>query len=223
MAQVEHDLQRELQEAGRYLRENELAWGNAGNLSARLDADYLLVTASGTRLGALSDGDFVVCPVDAQTEFHPPRKPSKEMPMHRAVYAARPEINAVLHAAPFYSTLIACADDIEIPGNLFVENMYYQQRVARVPYFHPGSQALGDAVAAQAANANVLLLENHGVLVYDTSIAEALMGLYVLELTCRMWLTARAAQLPLKPLPPQTVRDFLDHSGYRPPRRWPEA
>jgi L-fuculose-phosphate aldolase len=223
MATVEHDLQRELQEAGRYLRDNALAWGNAGNLSARLDADHLLVTASGTRLGELGEGDFVVCPVDAQTAFHPPRKPSKEMPMHRAVYAARPEINAVLHAAPFYSTLVACADDGEIPGNLFVENMYYQQRVARVPYFHPGSQALGDAVAAQAAKANVLLLENHGVLVYDTSIAEALMGLHVLELTCHMWLTARAAHLPLKPLPPETVRDFLDRSGYRPARHWPEA
>ena len=58
-------VQRELQAAGRYLLANELAWGNAGNLSARLEADTLLVTASGTRLGELSDDDFVVCPVDA--------------------------------------------------------------------------------------------------------------------------------------------------------------
>jgi L-fuculose-phosphate aldolase len=213
-------LQQELQAAGHYLRENGLAWGNAGNLSARLGADQLLVTASGTRLGDLNDDDFVQCPVSATEVVTYPRKPSKEMSMHRAVYAARPEINAVLHAAPFYSTLIACTSAADIPANLYVENMYYQERIARVPYCHPGSQALGDAVAAQAAKANVLLLENHGVLVYDVSIAEALMGLHTLELTCRMWITARSANLPLNGLPSDTVRDFLDHSGYRPPRNW---
>ncbi|MCC6803210.1 MAG: class II aldolase/adducin family protein [Anaerolineae bacterium] len=216
-------VRRELQAAGRYLLANELAWGNAGNLSARTSADRLLVTASGTRLGELGDDDFVECPVDADETVSYPRKPSKEMPMHRAIYAARPEISAVLHAAPFYSTLVACAENVSIPGDLYVENMYYQERVARVPYRHPGSQALGDAVAAQATNANVLLLENHGVLVYDTSVSEALMGLHTLELTCRMIITARSAGLSLKPLPPETVRDFLTHSGYRPPRTWSEG
>ena len=220
MDDVTLSVRRALQAAGRYLLANELAWGNAGNLSARISVDRLLVTASGTRLGELGDDDFVECPVDADEPVSYPRKPSKEMPMHRAIYAARPEIKAVLHAAPFYSTLIACAEDVDIPDNLYVENMYYQQRIARVPYRHPGSQALGDVVAAQARGANVLLLENHGVLVYDTSISEALMGIHTLELTCRMIITARSAGLSFKSLPPETVRDFLDHSGYRSPRVW---
>ncbi len=216
-------IRRELQAAGRYLLANELAWGNAGNLSARVSPDYLLVTASGTRLGDLGDDDFVECPVDVSQETASapyPRKPSKEMPMHRAIYHARPEINAVLHAAPFYSTLIACAEAIDIPNNWYVENMYYQERVARVPYCHPGSADLGEAVAAQAAKANVLLLENHGVLVYDTSVSEALMGLHTLELTCRMLITARSAGIPIKPVNPEMAADFLQKSGYRAPRQW---
>jgi ribulose-5-phosphate 4-epimerase/fuculose-1-phosphate aldolase len=214
-------LRQELQTAGRYLLANELAWGNAGNLSARISPDRLLVTASGTRLGELADNDFVECPVDAANETTYTRKPSKEMPMHRAIYHARPEINAVLHAAPFYSTLIACAQDIDIPNDWYVENMYYQERVARVAYYHPGSTALGEAVAAQAAQANVLLLENHGVLVYDTSISEALMGLHTLELTCRMLITARSAGIAMEPLDRETVGEFLQKSGYRVPRQWP--
>jgi ribulose-5-phosphate 4-epimerase/fuculose-1-phosphate aldolase len=214
-------LRQELQTAGRYLLANELAWGNAGNLSARISPDRLLVTASGTRLGELADNDFVECPVDAANETIYTRKPSKEMPMHRAIYHARPEINAVLHAAPFYSTLIACAQDIDIPNDWYVENMYYQERVARVAYYHPGSTALGEAVAAQAAQANVLLLENHGVLVYDTSISEALMGLHTLELTCRMLITARSAGIAMEPLDRETVGEFLQKSGYRVPRQWP--
>jgi 3-dehydro-4-phosphotetronate decarboxylase len=214
-------IRQELQAAGRYLLANELAWGNAGNLSARISPDSLLVTASGTRLGELADDDFVECPVDAASEPTYTRKPSKEMPMHRAIYHARPEVNAILHAAPFYSTLIACAHDIDIPNDWYVENMYYQERIAHVPYRHPGSMALGEVVAAQAANANVLLLENHGVLVYDTSVSEALMGLHTLELTCRMLITAKSAGIPMKSLDRDTVSDFLQKSGYRAPRQWP--
>src|SRR5690606_37117747 len=152
------DLRRQLREAGQYMLANDLAWGNAGNISARLDAHTLLVTASGTHLGHLADDDLVACPVQADQPITYARKPSKEMPMHRAVYAVRPEVQAVLHASPFYSTLAACAPDLTLPGDLFVEDMYYLERVARVPYCHPGSAALGEAVRAHAAEANVLLL-----------------------------------------------------------------
>ncbi len=221
MSTYHETVRRELQAAGHYLLTNELAWGNAGNLSARISPDRLLVTASGTRLGELNDDDFVECPVDASQETVYPRKPSKEMPMHRAIYYARPEINAVLHAAPFYSTLIACANEIDIPNDWYVENMYYQERVARVSYCHPGSEALGEAVAAQATKANVLLLENHGVLVYDTSISEALMALHTLELTCRMLITARSAGIAMKPVSREMVSAFLQESGYRAPHQWP--
>ncbi len=214
-------IRNDLQAMGHYLLDNELTWGNAGNLSARITPDTLLVTASGTQLGDLGDDDFVECPIIADNIIITySRKPSKEMPMHRAVYTTRPDINAVIHAAPFYSMLIACADDTTIPNNWYVENMYYQERVAFVPYFHPGSQKLGDAVKQHAQSANVLILKNHGVLVYDTSISEALMALHTLELTCRMLITAKSAGISLGGLDSDTVKDFLQHSGYRAPRGW---
>lgn len=209
-----------LQATGRVLIEQKLTWGNAGNLSARVTSTTLLATASGTRLGELNADDLVECPLDPTESMTYARKPTKELPMHRAVYQARPDIGAVIHAAPLYSTLIACTDEPILSG-LFVETMYYLERVARVPYFHPGSQALGDAVAQQATQANVLILESHGVLVYDTTIAEALMALQTLEAACQTIITARSAGLSLKQIPPDTVQDFLDNAGYKPRREWP--
>jgi L-fuculose-phosphate aldolase len=210
----------QLSAAGRYLLENQLAWGNAGNLSVRTAPDRFLITASGTRLGQLSPDDFVACSLAGELEASPARRPSKEVPMHRAVYEARPEVNAVLHASPFYSTLVACAD-VQLPAGLFVEAMYYLERVERVPYHHPGSVSLGEAVREKAKLANALLLENHGVLVYDTSVPEALVGMHTVEMACRMFVTARSAQLPLRSLSPETIADFLENSGYRARRNWP--
>ncbi len=212
--------QDDLRAAGRYLFENGLAWGNAGNLSVRLGPELGLITASGTQLGALADDDFAEFAWGGATPRDLGRKPSKEVPMHRAIYEMRPEIGAVLHASPFYSTLVACSA-IELRGDLFVEDMYYLERVARVPYAHPGSAALGDVVREQALAANILLLDNHGVLVFDTSVKEALMSLHTLEMVCRMTLAAREADVALKGLPPAVVDDFLERSGYRPRRSWP--
>ncbi len=215
------EFSRQLQSAGRYLLVNGLTWGNAGNLSLRSGPDRCLITASGTNLGELGEDDFVELGLDGQV-IAGQRKPSKEGPMHRAIYALRPEINAILHASPFYSTLLACSNET-VPANWFVEDMYYLERVRRVPYFHPGSAGLADAVREAAAQANVLLLDNHGVLVYDTSLSEAMTALQALEMACRMLVAARSADIQMRPLPPETVTDFLQHSGYRKPRRWPAA
>jgi L-ribulose-5-phosphate 4-epimerase len=213
-----NEARRELQAAGRYMLANDLAWGNAGNISARLSPDRYLITASGTRLGELADNDFVECSFEGVVSGD--RKPSKETPMHRAIYVQRPEIGAVLHAAPFYSTLVSCAD-IRVPADLFIEDMYYLERVEHVDYFHAGSPELGEAVQEKARQANILFLDNHGVLVYDTSIQEALMGLQTLEMVSRMMITARSAGINLRSLPAATVTDFLERSGYRPRREWP--
>ncbi|MEK3889952.1 class II aldolase/adducin family protein [Bacillus sp. FSL K6-3431] len=208
----------QLQAVGHYMMENQLAWGNAGNISARVAADQYLITASGTYLGELGEGDFTHCNFNGNISFVD-RKPSKEMPMHKAIYEERPEINAILHASPFYSTLVACSE-IEIPANLFVESMYYLERIERVPYHHPGSVELGEAVREKASKANILLLENHGVLVYDTSVQEARMSLQTLEMVCRMIVTVEKSDIKLSALSNETVDDFLHHSGYKPKRKW---
>lgn len=214
------EISKQLQAAGRYMMDNQLAWGNAGNISARTADDRFLVTSSGTYLGELDKDDFVECTFGGGRDPEN-RKASKEVPMHQAVYEKRSEIQAVLHASPFYSTMVACSN-LAIPSEWFVEAMYYLERTERVPYHHPGSDALGKAVAEKAAKANILLLENHGVLVFDTSVKEARMALQTLEYTCRMMVQAMSAGINLRPLPGSTVHDFLDHAGYKPRREWVE-
>jgi L-fuculose-phosphate aldolase len=215
----EQEAAQQLQAAGQYLAENDLTWGNSGNLSVRLSEKNSLITASGTNLGSLGVDDFVAYPLQGKIDRSGEKIPSKETPMHRAVYKQRPEINAVLHVSPMYSTLISCSK-INLPKDWFVEDMYYLERVARVAYAHPGSEELGANVYQQAPKANVLLLENHGVLTYDVSLDEALMAVHTLETVSRMALLARSAELPMHPLSTEQVTSFLQESGYREPREW---
>ena len=91
------ELIRQLQSSGRAMLENELTLGNAGNLSARIDETNYLITASGTHLDELTADDFVICSIDS-ADVIGKLKPSKETPMHAAIYKNRPGINAILHA-----------------------------------------------------------------------------------------------------------------------------
>jgi 3-dehydro-4-phosphotetronate decarboxylase len=224
--QKEELIRQELRKTGKYMMDYGLAWGTAGNISARISADEYMITASGTYLGELDHTDLVVCSLsgeavawDIQKQFDTSKKPSKETPMHRAIYENRPDIGAVLHASPFYTTLVACSS-IEIPSNWFVETMYYLERVERVGYYHPGTLELGNAVAEKAKSANILLLENHGVLVYDVNIKEARMALQTLEMACKMLITSRSANVEMNGLSNAVERDFLDNAGYKPRRDW---
>lgn len=203
--------------AGKAIMAKNLTWGTAGNMSIRIDAGHVLVTGSGTRMDSLAETDFTG--IDLATNMHTGCKPSKELPVHEAVYTACSWAGAILHASPPAATLFAISG-APIRNDLFVENMYYLQRIATVPYHHPGHAELAASVASVAATHNVIIMANHGVLIFDTTIEEALIGLEILEQTCRMQLDAAAAGQPLVGLPVKTVSDFLHHSGYKPTRQW---
>ncbi|MFP5108754.1 class II aldolase/adducin family protein [Neobacillus sp. C211] len=213
------ELKKQLRETGKYMMQYDLAWGNSGNISAKTTENSFLITASGTYLGDLDVEDFAECSIESGKSINSGRKPSKEVPMHLAIYETRPEIGAVLHASPLYSTLIA-SSNIDIPSAWFVESMYYLEKIERVPYANPGSMELGDLVREKAKKANILLLENHGVLVYDTSLKEAKMALQTLEMACRMLLISQKAGVVLQELSEKEVHSFLHESGYKPRRMW---
>lgn len=204
--------------AGRAMVARALAWGTSGNVSARLDAERMLVSASGTALGEMRADDYVTVRL-ADGGWEGPRKPSKEVPMHRAVYLARADAQVVLHVSPHYTTLLACSDQA-IPSELFIETLYYLERIAWVDYAHPGSAELGESVGRAAAGAEVVMMRNHGVILFDRSVDEALLRLQVLEMACRMIVEAKAAGIALRRIPAATVREFLQSGRYKPRQPW---
>jgi L-fuculose-phosphate aldolase len=203
----------QLIEVGRHLLSNQLAWGTSGNMSARVNRDVMTITASGTHMGNLKEDDFVECEIFTG-KVTGTRKASKETPMHTGIYKQREDVGAILHSSPFYATMFACSD-VPIESKLFVESMYYLENIAYVDYFHPGTQALADAIAEKALYADIILMRHHGVVVFDKTISEALVRLETLEMVCRMILQGKASGIELNMIPSKIVTDFLEKSGYR--------
>ncbi|HLI52606.1 MAG TPA: class II aldolase/adducin family protein [Thermomicrobiaceae bacterium] len=186
----------ELIAIGRLAGERGLLWGTGGNLSLRLDETRLLISGTGTTLDALTPDQLVACEIDAQREQTDPSA-SSEIQVHRRIYQQRPEVNAVIHVSPFYTTL-ACCTEIELPTDLIPESVLYLKRIARIPYVEPGTDRLGQAVAeALGPDGTCVLMGNHGSVTAGGDLAEALRRAETLEFLARMVVQARAAGLTL--------------------------
>ncbi|MFP7176184.1 class II aldolase/adducin family protein [Priestia filamentosa] len=202
---------------GQYLITNQLAWGTSGNISAKINSDEMLITASGIYMANLSENDFVKFNISTGQNYSK-RKASKETPMHLGIYRKRKDVGAILHSSPFHTTLFACSNEL-ILSELFVETMYYLENISYIDYFHPGSQELAEAITDQACNANILIMKNHGVVVFDESLLEAQMRLQTLEMACRMILKAKESGVKLSLIPQKTVQSFLNESFYKPRKK----
>jgi L-fuculose-phosphate aldolase len=87
--------------AGRRMGARRLITGCDGNLSARLGPFALAITPAGRRKDELEPGDIIVITLDADDPGGDiRRRPSSDVAVHRAAYAARPEAQAIAHAHP---------------------------------------------------------------------------------------------------------------------------
>lgn len=57
---MDNQLLKDLQKTGKFMMDKNLAWGTAGNISARFEEGYI-ISATGTYLGELEKEDFSYC------------------------------------------------------------------------------------------------------------------------------------------------------------------
>lgn len=184
-----------------------LVWGASGNMSIRADAHSFFITATGKSLGDMTVKDSVLCRIDKDTVNG---NASMEWKLHSEIYRNRRDAYAVFHSQPPYSTLIACAKDKKIKTALIPEAIAYLERIEVVPYRHAGSIDLAKKCGELAKKADVLLLENHGVVTFGASIEDAVNKTLTFEFLCRLNIMSKSADLELKEIPPRRASEFIN-------------
>jgi ribulose-5-phosphate 4-epimerase/fuculose-1-phosphate aldolase len=180
--------------AARRLAGRGLSPGSSGNLSVRL-GDRLLVTPTGIGLSDVTPDDLALVELNASTPPEAGPRPSKEVPLHRAVYARRADAAAVVHLHAPFSTALACLPRDAWPdGRLPWLTPYQVTKVGPLPvapYAVPGSDELATGVAALAGSAPCLLLANHGSIAAGSSLSAAVDAAEEVEAAAQLLLTLR--------------------------------
>jgi L-fuculose-phosphate aldolase len=192
------DLIDQLAAAGRHAVATGLVVGSGGNLSARLPGtDTFLVTASGTWLDRLGPDDFVLrdasrpdgVPLDAVApgpgsgsgsgSGSPGRGPSVEWRLHAHAYRSRPDVGAVVHLHPRDTVLLdALGHRVRL---ITLDHVLYVGTPGRVPFLPAGSTELAEAVAAQLAGHQCVIMANHGSCTVGAGVPQALRAALNLE------------------------------------------
>jgi L-fuculose-phosphate aldolase len=163
---------------------------SGGNLSIRGADGSLWITPKGIDKGTLTVDDIVRVLPDGTAEGR--HEPSSEYPFHLAVYKARPDITAVVHAHP--PALVAFAITRKIPDTRIIPKALEMcGTVGYANYALPGSEALGGVIAESfAAGHDTVLLENHGIVTIGATLMQAFHKLETLDLCARLTLKANA-------------------------------
>jgi L-fuculose-phosphate aldolase len=123
-------------------------------------------------------------------------EPSTEWPFHRAIYARRPDLHAVVHVHSVHATALACLRR-DLPAFHYMVAVAGGDSVPCVPYHLFGTEALSRAVEAAFADRQACLMANHGLVAGGTTLAHALKVTLEVEALCEAYLKALAAGEPV--------------------------
>ena len=162
---------------------------NDGNLSVREPDDTILVTATGSRKGYLRDDDIIRVDLDGSLRYGTLR-PSSEVAMHLGIYRQRWDVCAVVHAHPPAATAFAVAR-FPLQHLALPELVLSLGQVPLAPFARPGTELLGEQVAALIGTHDAVLLANHGAVTVGPDLEEAYFRMERLEHAARILIDAR--------------------------------
>ncbi len=197
---------------GRSLFERGLTPGSSGNISLRLEDGGWLVTPTNASLGFLDPAR--ISRLDARGSLASGDAPTKEIPLHSALYVTRPSARAIVHLHSTHSVAVSMLPEIDPRATLPPMTAYYVMRVgqtALVPYYRPGDPAVADAIRSLGGRYSSVLLANHGPVVAGETLEAAVFATEELEETAKLYLLLRG--LNPRYLTPQQVDDLVSVFG----------
>jgi L-fuculose-phosphate aldolase len=177
----ESDLKQTLADAIRMLERAELV-DHSGHCSARRDTGSFYINSGASIRSALTSSDIVAVDLDGSL-VEGSARPPLEMHIHAEIYRTRPDVNAVMHTHPRWSTLLTMT-------GVKYEPVYAQGvLLGDVPVMDTplsvNTKEMGARLAATLGDARAVLLKSHGAVIVGHGIVEAFVLAAYLEENAR--------------------------------------
>lgn len=167
-----------------------------GNVTVKIDDGFL---ATPTAIGKADIIPEIILTLNAEGQkVAGPGKPFSEMQLHLAAYRARPDVGAVVHAHPPYSTARGVC-------NKPLDNLFMPEAIVSIgdivpvaPFAMPGSSENDSIVASMLMQTNVFMLPGNGVLAVGSDVTQAYLRLELVEHLAKMDFIANHIGKPLE-------------------------
>lgn len=180
----------------RMYRQGYIAAGD-GNVSARLDAERIMVTPSGFHKGFIQPENLIIVDLSGK-KLKGNHQPSSEFAMHRAAYQERPEIAAVVHGHPPLTVGLALAG-VSMAQCILSETCLVLGPILTAPYTTPTTDEVPNTLRPYLRQANAIVLDRHGAVTVGRNLDEAYNRMEAMEHASKITQAARAIG-PITPL-----------------------
>lgn len=182
---------------------------SGGNISRRLPDGNIAITASQSDKGEQSPETVGIVTPDGGS-LTPDLKLSIETGLHLAVYQARPDIGAIVHAHPVTATFFTFT---ERPVNLRLTAEAYAVvgSLVRIPYALMGTPELAALTAEYMRTCDCGLMDNHGVITVGKNLLSAFDKMELLE--CAAKQTLMSCTVPVRELTPAQLEELDRFTG----------
>ena len=183
--------------------------GKSGNVSARWrdDAfDGFLVTPTGVPYDRTTPEQIVAMTLAGEARGNV--LPSSEWRFHRDIYAARGDVQAIVHTHAPFTTTLACMHR-GIPPFHYMVAVAGGKDIRCAPYATFGTQELSDHAVAALSGRRACLLANHGMIAIGASLDGALALAVEVETLAEMYWRALQIGEPV-PLPDEEMERVLE-------------
>jgi L-fuculose-phosphate aldolase len=167
--------------------------GASGNASVR-HGRGMLITPSALLPDALTPETLVE--VDMDGGYSNPLKPSSEWRIHRDIYLARSDINAIVHTHSTHAVALACLRE-DLPPFHYMVAMAGGRDIRCSDYATFGTEALSLTAVQALQGRMACLLANHGLIACGPDLGRAETLAVEVEHLCEAYLKASAAGTPV--------------------------
>jgi L-fuculose-phosphate aldolase len=186
-------VRQELAQYGLMIAKAGLTAGAGGNISAR-DGRLMWVKPSGLAMAELKGTNLCAVDIASGRQIEGRLKPTSELPMHLAIYRARPDVHAIFHThSPWASGVISAGVNLQ---PMFAEVINDLGGTAQVPYLMTSTHELAEAVAEAAKESETIFLTNHGVVTLGRTMKQAYFRACVAEDAARSFVAASIVGKP---------------------------
>lgn len=193
-------------EMGRRIYARGYTDGNGGNISVRVGEDLVLCSPTLCCKGFMKIEDICLVDMNAgQLCGYRPR--TSEVKVHIAMMKSS-GMNACIHCHPPHCNAFLFAGIVP-PNGINPEADIFLSQIPLAPYGTPGTDAVAQSVAEAAKKANVVFMENHGIVCGGRDIEEAEWFAENADAYCQVLLLAAGHGARLQQVDEAGVRDFM--------------
>lgn len=203
----------ELIECARAMERYGLVMLSGGNVSLRMEDGAFLVTPSAMAYDSMLPEDIVLVNEKGET-IEGKRRPTSDLDAILYIFEKMPDVNVVLHThQPKAVAVSLIAEELPVISTTMIDELHASVKVA--PFTISSDKGMGISTVEYAKEkGKAVILKQHGVIVYGTTLEQTLSSAVYLEETCEVYLSALATGKKISVLSQEQIDQEDKPRGY---------